>query len=74
MDKIDYQITDHLCEQALMELESIDHAYWIQKHKELFESISIKPEGLPSISNQHYEGVNYFFIGKFHTKYQQLLN
>ena len=72
MDKIDYQINDHLCEEALMELESVDPAYWIEKYKQLFESISIKPKGLPSIANQHYQGVKYFFIGKFHDKYQQL--
>jgi len=72
MNKIDYQITDHLCEDALMEFESVDPAYWVEKHKQLFESISIKPQGLPSIANQHYNGVKYFFIGKFHAKYQQL--
>ncbi len=72
MDKIDYQITDHLCEEAFNEVESVDPAYWVEKHKQLFESISIKPQGLPSIANQHHNGVKYFFIGKFHAKYQQL--
>ena len=72
MDKIDYQITDHLCEEALIELEVIEPADWIIKHKILFESISIKPIGLPSIANQYYQGVKYSFIGKFHSKYQQL--
>jgi len=72
MDKIDYQITDHLCEEALIELEVTEPDVWIIKHKILFESISIKPKGLPSIANQNYQGVKYSFIGKFHSKYQQL--
>jgi hypothetical protein len=71
MDKIDYQITDQLCEQALIELDVSAPDVWIIKHKALFERISIKPNGLPSIANQYYEGVKYSFIGKFHSKYQQ---
>jgi len=74
MDKIDFQVNDNLCEEALIELASIkDTNTWIIKYKELFESISIQPEGLPSIANQHFKGVKYFYIGELHREYQKQL-
>lgn len=71
MDKIDFQITDNFCEDAIIELEDTQPSIWIIKHIDLYESISIKPDGLPPIANQNYNGVNYDFIGKFHSIYQQ---
>ena len=67
MEKIDFQIADNFCEEALIELTDILPSNWIVKHKNLYESISIKPEGLPSIANQNYGGLKYDFIGKFHS-------
>ena len=74
MDKIDYQITDKHCEEALIELEVIsDVQSWLAKYKDLFESVSIQPSGLPSIANQHFEGVKYTYIGQFHREYQKIV-
>ena len=73
MDKIDYQITDKHCEDALMELDATSSIEsWVLKYKDLFESISIQPAGLPSIANQHFEGVKYAYIGEFHREYQKM--
>ena len=52
MEKIDFQIADNFCEEALIELTDTLSSNWIVKHHDLYESISIKPEGLPSIANQ----------------------
>jgi len=72
MDKIDFQIADNFCEEALIELESCtDISKWIIKNKALFESISIIPKGLPSIPNQNHNGVKYHYIGEFHSTYEQ---
>lgn len=72
MDKIDYQIINKHCEDALMELNATSNIEsWVHKYKDLFESISIQPAGLPSIANQHYDGVKYFFIGELHKVYNQ---
>jgi hypothetical protein len=72
MDKIDFQIADNFCEEALVELQSYnDISSWIINHKSLYESISIKPEGLPSIGNQNHNGVRYHYIGEFHFTYEQ---
>jgi hypothetical protein len=71
MDKIDYQIADNFCEEALIELESIHPSFWLETHKDLFESIQIKPSGLPAIANQNYMGVSYEYIGMFFDTYQK---
>jgi hypothetical protein len=74
MDKIDFLVNDNLCEEALIELSTTnDIKAWINKYKELYESISIKPEGLPNIANQHFEGVKYFYIGELHREYKKQL-
>ena len=71
MDKIDYQIADNFCEEALIELETIHPSVWLVTHKDLFESIQIKPSGLPAIANQNYMGVSYEYIGMFFETYQK---
>jgi len=69
--KIDFQIADNFCEEALIELKDTHPSNWVVKHHDLYESISIKPEGRPSITNQHYGGLKYDYIGKFHSIYEQ---
>ena len=71
MEKIDFQIADNFCEEAIIELTNAHPSGWIVKHKDLFESISIKPEGRPSIANQNYGGIKYDYIGQFHSIYEQ---
>ena len=71
MNKIDYQIADNFCEEALIELENIHPSVWLETHKDLFESITIKPAGLPAIANQNYMGVSYAYIGMFFETYQK---
>lgn len=43
------------------------------KNKDLYESISIKPEGLPSIANQNHNRVRYNYIRDLHSNYQQIM-
>jgi len=71
MEKIDFQIADNFCEEALIELTYTHPSSWIVKHHDLYESISIKPEGRPSIANQNYGGLKYDYIGEFHSIYEQ---
>jgi hypothetical protein len=71
MDKIDYQIADNFCEEALIELEGIHPSIWLETHKDLYESIVIKPAGLPAIANQNYMGVSYNYVGIFFETYQK---
>ena len=72
IDSISYEIADKFCEEAL-ELENgdIDRDYWLEDNKDLYKSVSISPEGLPSIANANFKGVKYENIYDFHSKYAQ---
>lgn len=71
-DSISYEIADKFCEEAL-EIESgdVDRDYWLEDNKDLYRSVSIAPEGLPSIANANFKGVKYKNIFDFHSKYVQ---
>ena len=73
MNKIDYQIANNFCEEALMMLDKEnDAAHWLLENKPLFESITIQPEGLPAIANCNFEGIYYGYIAQFHSMYQKM--
>ena len=53
-NRIDYQIKEAMCETAIKEFKTLTSVPdWLHKHSELFDSISIKPEGLPRITLSH---------------------
>jgi hypothetical protein len=67
-----YEIVDRFCEESL-EVESgdIDRDYWIKDNEDLYKTVSIAPEGLPSIANANFNGCKYKNIYDFHSKYVQ---
>lgn len=67
-----YEIADKFCEEALeIEAEDVDRDYWLEEYKDLYKSVSIAPEGLPSIANANFNGSKYQNIFVFHSKYVQ---
>jgi hypothetical protein len=49
-ERIDYLIKDNHCEKAIEDfklLESVPD--WLTQYSDLYDSVSIKPEGLPRI-------------------------
>ncbi len=67
-----YEIADKFCEEALtLEAGDIDRDFWLVEYNDLYKSISIAPEGLPSIANGNFNGVKYKNIFDFHSKYVQ---
>ena len=71
-DAKSYVIVDRFCEEALeLEAGDIDRDYWINDYEDLFKSVSIAPEGLPSIANANFNGCKYKNIYDFHSKYVQ---
>ncbi len=71
-DAKSYDIVDRFCEEALeLEAGDIDRDYWIKEYEDLFKSVSIAPEGLPSIANANFNGCKYKNIYDFHSKYVQ---
>jgi len=73
VDKIEYQIANSKCENALIDLPFHDDAsIWLKENKVLYNSINIQPAGRTGIANANFEGVKYEHISKFHTKYSIL--
>jgi hypothetical protein len=71
-DAKSYDIVDMFCEEALeLEAGDIDRNHWINENEDLFKSVSIAPEGLPSIANANFNGCKYKNIYDFHSKYVQ---
>ena len=71
-DANSYAIVDRFCEEALeVEAGEIDRDYWINDYEDLYKSVSIAPEGLPSIANANFNGCKYKNIYDFHSKYVQ---
>jgi tetratricopeptide (TPR) repeat protein len=71
-DNKTYEIADRFCEEALeVESGNIDRDNWLVEYKDLYKSVSIAPEGLPSIANANFKGCKYKNILDFHSKYVQ---
>ena len=52
--RLDYQIKEAMCETAIEEFKTLTSVTdWLYKYSELFDSISVKPEGLPRIILSH---------------------
>jgi hypothetical protein len=55
-ERIDYLIKDNQCEKAIEDFKILTSVPdWLQQYSDLFDSVSIKPEGLPRITSSHFE-------------------
>jgi hypothetical protein len=55
--KLDYLIKDSYCEQAIEDFKILTSVpSWLTENAALFDSISIKPDGLPPLTDAHFEG------------------
>jgi hypothetical protein len=71
--RIDYLIKDSFCAIALEELNhETSTPLWLEKHADLFASVTIKPEGLPRITDSNFEGETYENIQDFATVYASI--
>ncbi len=63
------------CEKALLELKSnISVPVWLLNNKNLYNEITIRPEGLPTIVDANFNGTNFESIKKFFKLYESLSN
>lgn len=66
----EYEIADKTCEMSLESLkESTDKLVWLAENRALYNSISNRPEGLPSIARCCLNGKHYENIASFHSAY-----
>jgi hypothetical protein len=63
------------CEKALLELKSnISVPVWLLNNKNLYNEVTIRPEGLPTIVDANFNGTNFESIKKFFKLYDSLSN
>lgn len=67
-----YEIADKFAEEAIEdEAKTIDRDKWLRENEDLFKSISIQPQGLPSIANANMNGQFFVHIADFHRLYNR---
>ena len=72
--QLNFIIRDTNCKQALADLRTnISVPQWLDSNTALFKSISIAPEGRPSIASANFQGEYYEWISAFHRFYQTLV-
>ncbi len=72
-DEQEFYINDKTCEDSINNFkERIDPDIWLKENRQLFNSISIKPEGYPSIANSHFNGKFYKNISEFHKLFSRV--
>ena len=70
MSENDFYISDKTCEESIQDFENKnDKLLWLAENRELYNSISIRPEGLPSIASCCLNGKHYENISLFHRLY-----
>ncbi len=70
-----YIINDARCEAAMgdfLKVASIED--WVFQNMELFNAISIRVNGLPSIASCNYQGKHFENIKEFHTFYRNAMD
>ena len=66
----DFYISDKTCEESVNDYKtSTDKLAWLAENRALYNSISIRPEGLPSIASCCLNGKHYENISVFHSTY-----
>jgi hypothetical protein len=74
-ERIDYIIKDNHCEKALQQFKTLTSvSQWIDQYSDLFDSVSIKPKGLPRITSSHFDGEKFENIQKFSKLYETVLS
>ena len=70
-ERIDYLIKDNHCEKAIEDFKMLSSVpEWLSQNLNLYESVSIKPDGLPRITSSHFEGETFENIQLFAHLYE----
>jgi hypothetical protein len=73
-ERIDFLIKDNHCDKAIADFKILTSVPgWLQHYSGLYNSVSIKPAGLPSITSTHFEGESFENIRLF-THLYELVN
>lgn len=65
-ERIDYLVKDNFCWQAIEDFKNLHSVPdWLNQHAALYNSVSIKPEGLPRITSAHMDEEKFENISRF---------
>jgi len=65
-ERIDFLIKDNHCEKAVEEFKILTSVpEWLNQYSDLFDSVSIKPKGLPRVTSSHFDGETFENIQLF---------
>ena len=74
-EMMDYIINDDRCEAALSDyLKAVSTEEWVYQNMQLFNAISIRVNGLPSIASCNYQGKHFENIKEFHTFFRNAMD
>jgi len=71
---VNYIINDSKCEIALIDfLSSKTIEEWVYTHMELFNGISLRIDGLPSIASCNFQGRHFENVKEFHSFFRNAM-
>lgn len=71
MNQVDYLIRDMQCMLAIEAFKTLNSVpAWLEAHQTLYDSIQIRPKGLPPLTDATFGGDTYENIEKFSYLYQ----
>jgi hypothetical protein len=71
--RIDYLIKDCHCEKAIDDFKILTSVPdWLTQYSDLYDSVSITPEGLPRITSSHFDSECFENIRKFSQLYEMV--
>jgi hypothetical protein len=70
-EQLEFLIKDNQCYSAIDAFkETTSIKGWLNQYVELYNAVTIKPDGLPSITSSHFDGEAYENIQKFAHLYE----
>lgn len=70
-ERIDYLIKDNQCEKAIDDFKTLSSVpEWLNQYSDLYNSVTIKPDGLPRITSINFGGESFENIRQFSKLYE----
>ena len=70
-ERMDYLVKDDHCMKAIEDFKILSSVpVWLEQYSGLFDSVSIKPHGLPRITLSHFDGETFENIQLFARLYE----
>ena len=73
LERIDYIVKDSLCESIIQELKDSEFiSNWLKENQETYNSVTLRPEGLPEIGLVYFQEERFDNIAQFVYLYKEM--